>query len=226
MASLLLVEDNEDLLENLYLWLEPLGYELDSARNGAQAMELACASQYDCIVLDINLPRLDGFTVCSRLREDHGIRTPIIMLTARDSIDDRVHGLSLGADDYLVKPFSLKELQARIEAVLRRPPLATRVLTFGPIQLDRSRRRITRDGADIRLSPAGFRILEKLMLAAPGMVSRQELETMLWGDETPGSGALRNHILDIRRRLDRPFSWPVLETVPHSGYRLRENAAQ
>lgn len=212
------------MLENLYLWLEPLGYELDSARNGPQALELACASRYGCIVLDVNLPGLDGFSVCGKLRSEYGVTTPIIMLTARDSIDDRVKGLSLGADDYLVKPFSLKELQARIEAVLRRPPLASRGLAFGPLHMDRARHKVTRDGQELRLSPAAFRILEKLLQVAPGLVSRQELENMLWGDEPPGPGALRNHILDIRRQLDRPFSWPMLETVPHMGYRLRDCA--
>ena len=119
-VSVLLVEDNEDILANLYAYLEPLGYELDCARNGRTGLEMAASGQFDLVVLDIMLPGLDGISLCRALREEHGVQVPVIMLTARDTVADRVLGLDAGADDYLVKPFALRELEARIRALLRR----------------------------------------------------------------------------------------------------------
>ena len=119
MPALLLVEDNEDILAMLYAFFEPLGYELDCARNGRAGLEQALAGRFDCLVLDVMLPGMDGITLCRTLREKHDYRTPIIMLTARDTVADRVLGLESGADDYLIKPFALKELEARIRALIR-----------------------------------------------------------------------------------------------------------
>lgn len=119
-VSVLLVEDNEDILANLYAYLEPLGYELDCARNGRTGLEMAASGQFDLVVLDIMLPGLDGISLCRALRGEHGVQVPVIMLTARDTVADRVLGLDAGADDYLVKPFALRELEARIRALLRR----------------------------------------------------------------------------------------------------------
>lgn len=221
MAFILLVEDNEDILANLGEWLEAAGFELDFARDGQHGLDLAASEEYDCIVLDIMLPGLDGFEICRKLRNEFGLATPIIILTARDDIDDRVKGLGLGADDYIIKPFSLRELEARIRAVLRRSGrVDSAVLQFGGISLSIAHHTVSRDECEIKLTPAGFRILAELLRAAPGVVSRKKLEHMLWGDETPGPGAMRNHILELRRAIDKPFEKPMLFTVPHVGYKL------
>ena len=226
MALILLVEDNEDLLANLGEWLERAGFELDFARNGLHAFNLARSGNYDCIVLDVMLPGLDGFEVCRKLRTECCLATPIIMLTAKDSVEDRVNGLGLGADDYLVKPFALRELEARIRALLRRgkqPESA--ILKFAGVSLNIPQHSAFRDGVELKLTPACFRILTELLRAAPNVVSRAQLEQILWGSEAPGPGALRNHILELRRVLDRPFAKHLLLTVPHLGYRLSDDAA-
>lgn len=229
-ASLLLIEDNEDILAMLYEWLEPLGYELDCARNGKTGLEMATSDNFDCIVLDIMLPGLDGLSLCRSLRQQ-GRTVPVLILTARDTVDDRVAGLEAGADDYLVKPFALSELEARIRALLRRAggDLADRrgqrgqILRFADLECDEQRHSARRQGRELQLSPTGFLILSRLLRAAPGLVRREELEAAIWRDEPPGPGALRTHIHALRRVLDKPFARPVLETVSHVGYRLRDD---
>lgn len=218
--SLLFIEDNEDILVNLYAWFEAKGAVCDCARDGKAGLALALAGAFDCIVLDLMLPGMDGIKVCKALRVA-GKQVPVIMLTAKDALEDRVMGLESGADDYLVKPFSLKELEARIRAVLRRGRPQDGQHAFGPLQLESSRHVVTREGVELRLSPTGFRILEALLRAAPGMVTREELERLLWGEEAPEGSALRNHIHELRKVLDKPFARPLLETVPHVGWRLR-----
>lgn len=218
--SLLFVEDNEDILANLYAWFEARGAVCDCARDGKAGLALALEGSFDCIVLDLMLPGMDGIGVCKALR-GAGRHVPILMLTAKDALEDRVLGLESGADDYLVKPFSLKELEARIRAVLRRGRPTDGPLGFGPLRLERQRHAVTREGVELRLSPTGFRILEALIRAAPGMVTREEMERLLWGEEAPEGSALRNHIHELRKVLDKPFDRPLLETVPHVGWRLR-----
>lgn len=228
MPSLLLVEDNEDILVMLYAFFEPLGYELDCARNGRAGLEQALAGHFDCLVLDVMLPGMDGITLCRTLREKHNCRTPIIMLTARDTVPDRVLGLESGADDYLIKPFALKELEARIRALIRARERgggggtggAGGELRYADVVLDVPGHRVSRQGREVRLSPTGFRILRELMRVAPALVPREELEHTLWGDEPPGGSALRTHIHEVRQALDKPFDQPLLQTVSHVGYRL------
>lgn len=225
-AALLLVEDNEDILANLYAFLEPLGYELDCARNGRTGLAMAVEQPFDCIVLDIMLPGLDGISLCRQLREKHHRHVPIIMLTAMDAVADRVQGLEAGADDYLVKPFALKELEARIRALLRRGRMSSRnaaeetVWTYADLAFNLAEHKAERQGRRLRLSPTGFRILDELVRAAPGLVRREDLEHALWGDDPPEGSALRTHIHELRRELDKPFAEPLLHTVPHVGYRL------
>lgn len=225
-AALLLVEDNEDILANLYAFLEPLGYELDCARNGRTGLSMAVEQHFDCIVLDIMLPGLDGISLCRQLREKHHRHVPIIMLTARDAVADRVQGLEAGADDYLVKPFALKELEARIRALLRRGRMSPlnaadgTVWTYADLVFNAAEHKAERQGRRLRLSPTGFRILDELVRAAPGLVRREDLEHVLWGDDPPEGSALRTHIHELRRELDKPFAEPLLHTVPHVGYRL------
>ena len=194
-VSLLLIEDNEDILANLYAYLEPLGYELDCARHGRTGLSMALEGRFDCIVLDVMLPGLDGVSLCRNLREEHHSAVPVLMLTARDTVADRVRGLEAGADDYLVKPFA-------------------------DLSLNNAEHRAVRQGRELRLSPSGFRILAELIRSAPALVRRETLEHLLWGDEAPEGSALRTHIHELRRELDKPFAVPLLQTVPHVGYRL------
>ena len=226
-VALLLVEDNEDILANLYAFLEPLGYELDCARNGRTGLAMAIDQHFDCIVLDIMLPGIDGISLCRELRDKHHKLTPIIMLTARDAVADRVQGLEAGADDYLVKPFALKELEARIRALLRRGRMSSgnsadggAVWTYADLTFNSGEHWAERQGRRLRLSPTGFRILDELMRVAPGLVRREDLEHALWGDDPPEGSSLRTHIHELRRELDKPFAESLLHTVPHVGYRL------
>jgi DNA-binding response OmpR family regulator len=219
---ILIVEDNADILANLYGYLEPLGYTLDSARDGLAGLAWAADREYDAIVLDLMLPGLDGIEVCRRLRDELHCDTPVIMLTARDTVSDKVVGLRSGADDYVVKPFSLAELEARLDALVRRRRgrVSATVLAVGPLRFDARTYEVTRNGRTIELSPMGYRILAVLMRASPSIVTRTTLEHELWGTEPPERGALRTHIHAIRQAVDKPFKSPMLVTVPGIGYRL------
>ena len=218
----LIVEDNADILANLYDYLEPLGYTLDSARDGFAGLALAADRAHDVNVLDLMLPGLDGVELCRRLRQELRRDTPVLMLTARDTVEDRVLGLRCGADDYLVKPFALAELEARLQALVRRSRgrVSGAVLRVGPLQLDPSTHEVTREGRKLEFSPTGHRILAALMRASPAIVTREALEHELWGDERPASDALRTHIHAVRQSLDKPFEQPMLITIPSVGYRL------
>lgn len=217
---LLFIEDNEDILYNLFTWFEAKQYYCDCARNGKSGLELALNENFDCIVLDIMLPGLDGLEICRKLR-DCGKNTPIIMLTARDTVADKIAGLECGADDYLVKPFSLKELEARIMAVMRRGKANRVKYQFGAIELDRNQHMAFRNGHELRLTPTSFKILEQLVISAPEIVRKETLEKMLWEEDAPNGSALRNHIHELRKILDKPFDEPLLETVSHLGWRLK-----
>lgn len=221
-ARVLIVEDNADILANLYGYLEPLGYTLDSARDGFAGLALAADRNHDAIVLDLMLPGLDGLELCRRLREELRRDTPVLMLTARDTVADKVLGLRAGADDYLVKPFSLAELDARLQALVRRSRgrVSSALLRVGALQFDPTTYEATRDGRRLELSPMGYRILAALMHASPAIVTRDALERELWGDERPASDALRTHIHAVRQILDKSFAQSMLITVPSVGYRL------
>jgi DNA-binding response OmpR family regulator len=218
----LIVEDNADIVANLYEYLEPLGYTLDCARNGISGLAQAQRRSHDAIVLDLMLPGLDGLELCRRLREDFRRSTPVLMLTARDTVDDKVLGLRSGADDYLVKPFALSELDARLQALVRRSRglVGSAPLRVGRLHLDPATHDVTRDGQKLQLSPMGFRILAVLMRSSPALVTRETLERELWGDERPTSDSLRTHIHALRQALERPFGRPMLVTMPSVGYRL------
>jgi DNA-binding response OmpR family regulator len=222
---ILVVEDNRDILANVLDYLSLKGYSVDCAQDGLSGLHLAATEHYDLIVLDIMLPGLDGYQLCKRLREDARRDTPIIMLTARDALDDRLQGLNAGADDYLLKPFALSELVARIEAVLRRSQgRRQRRLQVGELLYDLDTLQISRAGQPLKLNPLGMKLLAVLMQRSPAVVRREALEEALWGDDCPDSDSLRSHIHQLRQVLDKPFDKPLLHTVHGVGYRLAESA--
>jgi DNA-binding response OmpR family regulator len=220
---ILIIEDHPDILANLYGFLEPKGHVLDAARNGYAGLALASENQYDVIVLDVMLPGLNGLELCEKLREELKNATPVLMLTARDSLSDKVAGFDSGADDYLVKPFSLVELEVRLKALVRRAhgtPAAQSKLQFGELVFDPGTQEAARAGLPVTLTKTGYTLLRCLMNAAPRIVSRETLEHAIWGDDRPDSDALRTHIHALRQALDKPFPYPMLHTVSGVGYRL------
>lgn len=218
---LLLIEDNRDILANLADYLTLKGYETDCAQDGLTGLHLAAINHYDLIVLDVMLPGMDGFTLCQRLRESERSDTPVIMLTARDALDDRLTGFRAGADDYLTKPFALSELAARIEAILKRSRGGgRRVLKVADLSYDLDTLEVTRSGQLLHLGPIALKLLAILMQKSPAVVRREVLENALWGDEPPDSDSLRSHIHALRQQLDKPFPSPLLQTVHGVGFRL------
>ena len=222
---ILIIEDHVDLAENLGDYLEDLGHSVDFAGDGLTGLHLAVVNPYDALVLDLMLPGVDGLELAKRLRRDAGDDVPILMLTARDTLEDKLAGFEAGADDYVVKPFALQELAARLEAVTRRGKARRRHLRVGDLRLDLGTRVALRQGRRLSLNPTGFRLLRALMAASPDVVPRAELEATLWGDEPPDSDALRTHIYLLRQALDGPFERPLLQTVHSVGYRLADDAA-
>lgn len=223
--KLLIVEDNHSLVANLFDYFESRGHVLDAAPDGLTGLQLAIANDYDAIVLDWMLPRLDGPTVAQRLRVDAGKSTPIIMLTARDELPDVLIGFRAGVDDYLTKPFDLPELEVRLEALVARSQgrvVAPRVLASHDLKLDLATLEVTRAGTPIKLFPACRKLLEVLLRAAPAVVSREKLEQALWGDSPPDSDLLRSHMYELRRAVDGPFAAKLIQTVPRAGYRITE----
>lgn len=219
--DVLLIEDNRDLAGNLLDHLEACGHRVDWASDGLSGLHLAASKPFDAIVLDLGLPGLDGIGLCRRLREE-GIATPILVLTARGELDDKLLGLEVGADDYLVKPLSLRELEARLRAHARRAAggLERQRLQVGDLILDERTHQVSRQGKKIVLAPFDYQLLRLLMRASPAVLTRERLEAALWGDDPPDSDALRTHIHRLRQAIDRPFDVPLLHTVPHVGYRL------
>ncbi|KPK38824.1 MAG: XRE family transcriptional regulator [Gammaproteobacteria bacterium SG8_47] len=223
-ASLLLIEDHQDIAEMVYAYLEHRGYSLDYAADGVTGLHLAVTNDYDVIILDLMLPGLDGIELCAKLRTEARKDTPVLMLTARDTLHDKVAGLDAGADDYLVKPFEIQELEARIRALLRRRrgQLAPEIMRVADLTLDTGTLRVERGGKTLTLTPIGLKILTVLMRASPRVVSRRELERDVWGDILPDSDTLRSHLYSLRKAIDKPFDRPLLHTLHGSGYRLAD----
>jgi len=219
----LIVEDNRDICGNIAGYLEKHNYVLDFAYDGPSAVELALSNAFDVIVLDLMLPRMDGLSVCQKLRNEAELETPILMLTARDTLDDKLDGFKVGADDYLSKPFELQELHARLQALCKRNQRkTTNLLTVADLTMNRSTLQVHRAGEHIDITPAGMRLLQKLMEQSPSVVTRDELETLLWADERPDNDALRSHMYKLRQLIDRPFERPLIHTVHRIGYRIAE----
>jgi DNA-binding response OmpR family regulator len=223
---ILVIEDNSALVANVFEYFEARGHVMDAAPDGRTGLRLATANDYDAIVLDLSLPGLDGLDICRRLRAEAHSDVPVIALTARDALPDKLAGFEAGADDYLTKPFALAELEARLSALSRRVRRA--VAPAAPLQVadlhyDPRTRRATRGGQVLTINPTGRRILEILMRASPGVVTRERLEHELWGDMPPGEDTLRAHVYALRKAIDRPFDVPLLHTLPRTGYRLAES---
>jgi DNA-binding response OmpR family regulator len=218
---ILVVEDNADIAENIGDYLEQQGHILDFAMDGIGGLHLAVTHDFDVVVLDIMLPGMDGLTFCRKLRKEASIKTPVLMLTARDTLSDKLEGFDAGADDYLVKPFALEELAARIGVLARRSSqiLPSR-LCLADLEVDIGKMQVQRAERKIELNRACLKILIMLLKAHPNVVTRKELEQALWGDEPPDSDALRSHIYKLRSAIDRPFKHALLETVHGVGYRL------
>ena len=218
----LIVEDDATLAANLGEYLEDQGDEPDFASDGRVGLALATSQPYDALILDLRLPVMDGLTVCRRLRARPQGCPAILMLTARDTLDDRIGGLEAGADDYLVKPFSLREMYLRLQAVVRRHrPAAQAPLSIGGLRLVPREHCAYYRERIIDLSPIGFAVLEMLMDAYPGLVSRADFEARIWDDEPPQSdAALRGHVHRLRETLAAAIGAEVIQTVHGMGYRL------
>ncbi|MGH6623016.1 MAG: response regulator transcription factor, partial [Burkholderiaceae bacterium] len=192
------------------------------ARTGDSGLAAAAHGDYDAIVLDVMLPGIDGVELCRRLRKEWRQSTPVLMLTARDTIQDKIGGFESGADDYLVKPFSLAELDIRIKALVRRAGdgHVDAVLQVGDLHYNAATMSVVRGGRPLELTPTGFKLLGRLMADSPNVVARETLERAVWGDHPPDSSALRTHIHSLRQAIDKPFETALLKTVQGVGYQL------
>lgn len=218
--QLLIVEDNKDILTNLADYLGLKGYVVDCAEDGLTGLHLAATQHYDLIILDVMLPGMNGYTLCEHLRKNAKSTTPVIMLTSRDALDDRLAGFKAGADDYLLKPFAMSELAARVEAVLSRTNSRLRQLQVADLIYDLETLEVHRAGVLLKLNPIGLKLLAFLMERSSSVVKRELIERALWGEDIPDSDSLRSHVHQLRQIIDKPFLKPLLHTVHGIGYRL------
>lgn len=223
---ILVIEDHRDIAANIGDFLEDQGNEVDFAADGITGLHLAVSQDFDIIILDLNLPGMDGLEVCRRLRQEAQKNTPVLMLTARDTLDQKLAGFDSGADDYLVKPFALQELGARLAALGRRQrkPEA-RVLGVADLEYDLDTLTVRRAGQALTVNPTALKILKVLMEASPAVVTRSEIETEVWGEELPDSDSLRVHIHSLRQAIDKPFDKPLIHTRHGIGYRIADAEA-
>jgi DNA-binding response OmpR family regulator len=224
--SILIIEDNAQLAANIYDYLEACGHALDAAPDGVSGLSLAATREYDAIVLDWNLPRMDGLTILRRLRTHEKKRVPVIMLTARDQLADKIDGFESGVDDYLVKPVALPELEIRLRSLVERLRHAAaapdRVLAVGDLSFDLQTLEVSRGRRLLQLSRTSRRLLELLLRESPKVVTRERLEQAAWADETPESDLLRSHMHVLRRAVDQGSERKLLHTISGVGYRLCE----
>jgi two-component system OmpR family response regulator len=221
---ILIVEDELKMARLISRAISEEGMAADIAARGEDALDMAGATEYDAILLDLGLPGIDGLETCRRLRGD-GVRAPVLVLTARDAVEDRVAGLDSGADDYVTKPFAIVELLARIRALTRRGPIERpAVLEAGDLRLDPASHRAWRGEEEIPLSKREFGLLEALMRRPGEILSREQLLEHVWGDD----GEAHSNVVDVyvyylRQKVDRPFGAQSIETVRGGGYRLRQD---
>ena len=221
VLEILLIEDDPDLSALIMEYLDMESMRCDNAMTGTAGLKLAQDADgigYDCIILDLNLPLLDGLSVCSRLRRA-GITTPVIMLTARDRLEDKLEGFSHGADDYLCKPFEMQELVARINVLAQRK-YRNSDLVCDSLVMDIAARTVARGGQPLALSATEWKLLHLLLSHSPQPVSKQKLLSGIWGETPPDSDSLKVHVHNLRKLIDRPGERPLLHTVPGHGYAL------
>jgi DNA-binding response OmpR family regulator len=217
----LVVEDHGMLRARIVSLLRDAGHLVEEASDGRLGLQMALEQAPDVLVLDLGLPGLDGVELCRALRKSAPAHVPVLMLTARDNLDDKAQGFAAGADDYLVKPFAGEELLWRCRALSRRHRLGQpHVLVLGDLRLDRTRGRAERAEQVLDLPPIAYQLLLHLAQAWPRIVTRSELVRSVWGDEPPESDPLRSHLYLLRQVLDKPFAAPMLKTVHGVGYTL------
>lgn len=216
----LIVEDNLDLAESISDYLSLNNCDCDFAYNGRAGLEFALKNEYDIFIFDIAMPKMDGLELCKILRTNHNNQTPVLFLTARDTLDDKVAGFEVGADDYIVKPFALKELIIRIRAIYNRVINREKILRIDDLVVNLNTQNIKRENKEISLSPNNYKILLTLMQKSPNLVSRQELEYCVWEDEIPNSDSLRSHIYKLRKQIDKPFEKELIKTVKGRGFKI------
>jgi DNA-binding response OmpR family regulator len=217
----LLVEDNVSLAQTVIAYFDLEGIDCDYASNGSQGLELALLNDYQVILLDINLPRINGLEVCEMIRKQ-GVDIPVMMLTARDSLEDKLAGFDAGTDDYLVKPFELSELVARVKALFNRRSLHSMKLEVGPLVMDLSLKTVCREGQKLKLTPTCWKLLEILMRESPNLVSREKMQNTIWNEpDLPESDVLKVHLYKLRQQVDKPFSIKLIQTVSSHGVAIR-----
>lgn len=221
MLHILLVEDDYDLASTVVDYFSMMSISCDHTNNGISALQLIDNNLYQCVILDINIPRLNGIDVCKQLR-DKGKDIPILMLTAKDQLDDKLLGFDAGTDDYLVKPFELKELTARIKALSKRKSGQVNKLQFADLNLDIESKQAYRGTHSIKLSPIAFKLLETLMRASPNPVSRESLIQTVWGDDSPDSNSLKVHMHNLRKQINLPSSPKLIHTITGFGFAIKE----
>ena len=222
--SILIVEDNAPMAANIYDYLQACGHKPDAAPDGKSGLGMVQANHYDAIVLDWMMPRMDGLTMLTHLRDEIKSRIPVIMLTAKDQLDSKLQGFEAGADDYLVKPVALPELEMRLRVLVTRSHAAQapgQVLEVGDLRFNLQSLVVTRGDRELSLSPIRRQILEILMRRSPHIVSREHLESQIWGERTLDNDILRSHMHLLRKEVDGEGSQKILHTVFGQGYSIR-----
>lgn len=215
---ILIIEDNMDLCASIADYLETKGEVIDFAYDGQAGYELSTKNEYDIIILDINLPKINGIELCERIRHEESKPKPIIMLTAHGELDTKLKCYDKGADDYLVKPFEMAELYARLKALHKRYSNQSKVLVIGDLVYDTQSEIIQREGITIKLPLFSAKLLKVLMQHSPSIVSRETLENTLWNENAPDDDVLKIHIHTLRKKIDMPFKKSYLKTIRGRGY--------
>ncbi|PSW59204.1 response regulator transcription factor [Photobacterium leiognathi] len=220
--KILIVDDNYQIVETISDYLELENNIVDCAYHGEGALKLIEDNHYDVIIMDIMMPKIDGISAVEKIRADLLCGTPILFLSAKDTLDDKIAAFKAGGDDYLLKPFAMEELCLRIQALANRGQRKDiGILSFADIQINNQTDEVRRDDQVIKLSRIQLKILKLLIRQAPNIVTRQQIMETIWGDESPCSDALRSHIYGLRNAIDKGFSESRLETIHGQGYRIK-----
>lgn len=219
--KILVIEDHVELAAQLGDFLGSLGWDIDYSIKGQQGINLALTNEYDLIILDLNLPDVDGIHVCKEIKSKNKFNIPVLMLTARDSFADKVKGFEFGADEYLTKPYDLRELALRCKVLTRRQELyQSNTISLGDLSLDLNEKKAFRLEQEVALNKTSFAILLMLAKAYPNPVSKSRMIHELWGDTPPETNSLKSHIYNLRTAIDKPFSKNVIKTIVNVGYKL------